>query len=186
MNIEEAIKRIEQMGEYEHFVDEPVSKVSVLSIIRQLNPQKPEVEQFVADWYEENKEGLWETVIDLIRVDERLMYKHANPPKAPSKEDKRFLEWLFREDDAFEILSDMHQFGYEVEREKLYTVEIPNPNRNSKGCAKFRLEKLGDKVYLVKRKSKDIYQNKDSQKLTEAEIKQDFDWAWKWAEEVTE
>lgn len=84
------------------------------------------VPKFVADWYEENKEGLWETVIDLIRVDERLMYKHANPPKAPNKEDKRFLEWLFREDDAFEILSDMHQFGYEVEQEKLYTVDLPN------------------------------------------------------------
>ncbi|QBX18708.1 phage protein [Streptococcus pseudoporcinus] len=75
-----------------------------------------------------------------------------------------------------------------VQKEKLYTVEIPNPNRNSKGCAKFRLEKLGDKVYLVKRKSKDVYQNKDSQKLTEQEIRKDFDWAWQqgFAEEVTE
>lgn len=82
----------------------------------------------------------------------------------------------------------MHQLGYTVEKEKLYTVEIPNPNRNSKGCAKFRLEKLGDKVYLVKRKSKDVYQNKDSQKLTEVEIRKDFDWAWQqgFMKEVTD
>lgn len=108
----------------------PAHKVKAL--LDTLDQPKPEIPQFVADWYEENKEGLWETVIDLIRVDERLMYKHANPPKAPSEEDKRFLEWLFREDDAFEILSDMHQFGYEVEKEKLYKVRDKrlHPDRN--------------------------------------------------------
>lgn len=84
-------------------------------------------------------------------------------------------EWLEINEETFALA---FIYGYETEPEKLYTVEIPNPNRDGKGNAKFRLEKLGDKVYLVKRKSKDVYQNKDSQNLTEAEIKQDFEWAW--------
>ena len=37
MNKQEAIKRVEQMGEYERFVDEPVSKKSVLNIISQID-----------------------------------------------------------------------------------------------------------------------------------------------------
>lgn len=41
MNKQEAIKLVEQMGEYERFVDEPVSKKSVLDIISQIDePQK--------------------------------------------------------------------------------------------------------------------------------------------------
>lgn len=49
---------------------------------------------------------------------------------------------------------------------------------------------LKDKVikFLVKRKSKDCYYNKNSNHLTESEIRKDFDWAWRegFAEEVTE
>lgn len=92
-------------------------------------------------------------------------------------------EWLEINEETF---ARAWLYGYEIEQEKLYTVVIPNPNRNGKGNAKFRLEKKGDKVYLVKRKSKDVYQNKDSQKLTEDEIKKDFAWAWDagFAEEV--
>ena len=37
MNKQEAIKRVEQMGEYERFVDEPVSKKSVLDIISKID-----------------------------------------------------------------------------------------------------------------------------------------------------
>ena len=56
---------------------------------------------------------------------------------------------------------------------KLYTVEIPNPNglvvcleRLERG--KIALSTLGES------------------KLTEAEIKQDFEWAWQWAKPVEE
>ena len=41
MNKQEAIKRVEQMGEYERFVDEPVSKKSVLNIISQIQEPRP-------------------------------------------------------------------------------------------------------------------------------------------------
>ena len=73
MNKEEAIKRVEQMGEFERFVDEPVSKKSVLDIISLIDePQKGVVPKFVAEWIEELKgnynkwdKGLyrdWETI----------------------------------------------------------------------------------------------------------------------------
>lgn len=56
MNKQEAIKKVEQMGEYERFVDESIPKLSVLNILNQLDePQKPVVPQFVADWIEECK-----------------------------------------------------------------------------------------------------------------------------------
>ena len=58
MNRQEAIKKVEQMGEYEHFVDEPISKKGVLNILNQLDePQKVKVPQFVADWIENVKEN---------------------------------------------------------------------------------------------------------------------------------
>ena len=41
MNKQEAIKRVEQMGKYERFVDEPVSKKSVLNIISQIQEPRP-------------------------------------------------------------------------------------------------------------------------------------------------
>ena len=51
MNKQEAIKRVEQMGEFERFVDEPVSKKSVLDIISLIDePQKVAVPKFVAEW----------------------------------------------------------------------------------------------------------------------------------------
>lgn len=62
MNKQEAIKKVEQMGEYEHFVDEPISKKGVLNILNQLDePQKVKVPQFVADKIEYfKKSGDWD------------------------------------------------------------------------------------------------------------------------------
>ncbi|MCB2848798.1 DUF1642 domain-containing protein [Streptococcus dysgalactiae] len=172
MNIEEAKRKLHNMA-FRDLNTKPdkLRLQDVYAILDQLDQTKVVVPQFVAEWYEENKEGLWETVIDLIRVDERLMYKHANPPKAPNKEDKRFLEWLFREDDAFEILSDMHQFSYEVEQENLYTVDLPNgqPLVRGKNTLYFSQNLTAVNAHL-----------------TEREIRKDFDWAWQFAKEVTE
>ncbi|WP_249629744.1 DUF1642 domain-containing protein [Streptococcus uberis] len=73
-----------------------------------------------------------------------------------------------------------------VKKEKLYTVEIPNPH--AKGHNKIYLCKDGNtgKVYLCKgnfnpKKNRNL-------KLTESEIRKDFDWAWQqgFAKEVTE
>lgn len=171
MNIEEAKRKLHNMA-YRDLQTKPydLKLADVIQILNQikLDQQKPVVPQFVADWIE---------TVKSLGFD---LYELLEGPADNSLE-----EWITNEDNQ-ELIVKARLFGYTVEKEKLYTVEIPNPNRNSKGCAKFRLEKLGDKVYLVKRKSKDVYQNKDSQKLTESEIRKDFDWAWQFAKEVTD
>ncbi|MCK1222632.1 DUF1642 domain-containing protein [Streptococcus uberis] len=130
-----------------------------------IDQPKPEIPQMIFD------------VIESFDEDAEYLHEHLN------HQSDEVREWLtHNERDFYEAW--LAYPNITVKKEKLYTVELPNPNRNSKGCAKFRLEKLGDKVYLVKRKSKDVYQNKDSQKLTEQEIRKDFDWAWQFAKEV--
>ena len=134
-------------------------------------PEKPIVPKFVAEWYEKNKDdfefNLYELCIDFhekkLRSDLYSWFNDCN------------IEQL-------QILTKMKLFGYEVEKEKLYTVEIPNPN--SKGNNKIYLCKddTTGKVYLCKgnfnpSKNRNL-------KLTESEIKEDFEWAFRWAKEV--
>lgn len=78
--------------------------------------EKPVVPQYVADWYERNKDGfeikLFQTIHDVsdgLTVDLTI----------------EFRRWLVSVDiDALTILVNMHQFGYEVEKEPRYTVKI--------------------------------------------------------------
>lgn len=74
--------------------------------------------------------------------------------------------------------------GYEIEKEPLYTVEIPDPNR--KGNNRIYLGKADNtgKVFINKgtfnpKKNKNLW-------LTESEIKEDFEWAWQFAVPVEE
>ena len=72
---------------------------------------KPVVKQFVADWYEENKDcfdyNLWEYLTD---------WKKQEPSD--------FKNWINDENNVFQTLVNMHQFGYEVEKEKRYFVRL--------------------------------------------------------------
>ena len=71
--------------------------------------------------------------------------------------------------------------GYEVEQEKLYTVEIPNPNSAGGKLVLFKQQSTGKLILDM------LNPNINEPKylhLTEAGIKQDFEWAWQWAKEV--
>lgn len=71
-------------------------------------------------------------------------------------------------------------YGYEVEKEKLYTVEIPNPH----GLGHSILVKdMYGNIFITYVMNSDWRKSKVNQ-LTEAEIKEDFDWAWQFAKEV--
>lgn len=77
---------------------------------------KVTVPQFVADWYEANKDD-FETklfrAIDLIPSD----YEEGDLSE--------FEEWLVDEHTApFQTLVNMHQFGYDVKKERRYTVKM--------------------------------------------------------------
>lgn len=166
MNKQEAIKRVEQMGEYENFIDEPISKKSVLNIISQIDqPQKVVVPKFVAEWIEKTKSTSWSLRAALINSKDKVD------------------EWLsvFGNQDLF---ASAWLDGYSVEQERLYTVEIPNPVLTDNSDSVTVLMKidsgvvLTDVVNYIGRKQEPIYQ------LTESEIKQDFEWVWRWAEPV--
>ncbi|MGQ7567212.1 DUF1642 domain-containing protein [Streptococcus suis] len=125
MNKKEAIKRIEQMGEYERFVDEPISKGSVLNIISQIyEPQRVVVPKFVGEWYERNKDDINTAIYSTITG----TYRKVNGENDDLLD--TFEGWLVYEDNSILILVQMHLFGYEVEQEQMYTMEIPNPNLN--------------------------------------------------------
>lgn len=74
---------------------------------------KPVVPQFVADWYEKNKDSFNFYLVEVIN----------NIPYGADEEDfSDFEKWIDDEDDSLTILVNMHQFGYEVEKEKRYRV----------------------------------------------------------------
>lgn len=146
-----------------------IPKGEALEIVDQLDePEKPVVPQFVADWYEENKDdfeyGVYELCVNFYNCGLSGKIKH----------------WFDCNDtNPIQVLVNMHQFGYEVEKEKLYRVELPNPNGDSN---RYGLCKVDGRIIIG---SFVFGLNKAfNTKLTEAEIKEDFDWAWPFAEVV--
>ncbi|MCY7186391.1 DUF1642 domain-containing protein [Streptococcus gallolyticus] len=142
-----------------------------LELVEQLNdPEKPVVPQFVADWYEDNKDD-FEFSLYALFIDFRR--KNLN---------KKLYKWYGNlENKPTETLVMMHKFGYEIEKEELYTVEIPNPN-DSVHTILHRTEK----GIIISYSTDENYKNIKQNQLTEAEIKQDFEWAWQFREEVEE
>ena len=96
-----------------------IDKLTALELIKLLDePQKVQVPQFVADWYEEHKddfEGELFRCIDCI------------PGLYDEEELNDFEEWVVDSGTKpFQTLVNMHQFGYTVEKEKRYEVILCN------------------------------------------------------------
>nr|DAU16359.1 MAG TPA: Protein of unknown function (DUF1642) [Caudoviricetes sp.] len=72
----------------------------------------PVVHQFVADWYEKHKNSLEFNIFDYVyRFDQN--------------EESDLKDWFDDIDtNAFQTLVNMHQFGYEIEKEAKYTVKV--------------------------------------------------------------
>lgn len=111
MNIQELIKN------YEGARFAIVLVNTVLKDLKQLDePQKPVVPQFVADWYEENKDDFEDNLFYVI---------HEIFQKQNDNELSEFEKWVIEpETKPFQTLVNMHQFGYTVEKEKKYTVKV--------------------------------------------------------------
>ena len=181
MNKQEAIKRVEQMGEYERFVDEPVSKKSVLDIISKIDEQqKVVVPKFIAEWIEDHKGDYneWdeEARADFVfrAINDLFRFGDGFSPWDFTINEK-ISEWTTK--NTYEFITAI-LFGYTVEKEKLYTVEIPDPH----GIYKIRyLYKngfgSGGNIRIGGTDYRDIFLNVTTH-LTEAEIKKDFEWAW--------
>lgn len=77
---------------------------------------KPVVPQYVADWYEENKKDFDYNLWDYLTSWDR-------------QKGSDFKKWINNEIDVLQTLVNMHQFGYEVEKETKYTVRIKVTNQ---------------------------------------------------------
>lgn len=131
-------------------------------------PEKPVVPQVVADWIEWCKKNK----ITLLGADTAI----CNNKNISSLDASG---WAMKNQETF---VKAWLYGYEIEKEKLYTVEIPIAN-----------SPLGYHYVLCKTISGEIiidsfftnnWGNYDYCQLTEEEIKKDHGWAWKYAKKV--
>ena len=117
MNVQRLIDKFEErktiIGNFQGYA---VWWEDVKEILEQLDePEKVKIPQCVADWYEENKDDF-----------EGNLYRCAYniPSVFDSAKLNEFERWfLTAGTKPFQILVNMHQFGYEVE-EKRYLVKI--------------------------------------------------------------
>ena len=91
-----------------------VATDGIISDLKRLDePQKVTIPQFVADWYEKKKHDLNHYIWDYI-----YNWNH--------QEESEFKRWMNCSITSFQTLVNMHQFGYEVEKEKRYEVILCN------------------------------------------------------------
>lgn len=83
---------------------------------------KPVVPQYVADWYEEIKGEFYLNLHYLAWDMFESLDEDACVPKKTLNDD--ITRWYRKNENAIKIIVNMHQFGYEVEEEPRYTVEI--------------------------------------------------------------
>ena len=174
MNKQEAIEKIESSLMYENtrHIGKAVNIYDVIDIINQIDElEKPVVPKFVADWYEEYKNDFEYNLYRLcINFHERKLHEDLH-------------EWFDNDKNKpIEVLVLMNKYGYEVEKEKLYTVELPNPNAGGHVV----LCKTSDGIVSITFASIARWRGGKNVRLTEAEIKKDFNWAWQFAKEVEE
>ncbi|MGT2802972.1 hypothetical protein Javan253_0030 [Streptococcus phage Javan253] len=138
-------------------------KSEVLELVEQLDePKKPVIPKFVAEYIESELYScstLSEAIDDM-------------------DDESQILNWFYYNSELF---ARAWLAGYEVEKEKLYTVEIPNPNAK---YSRIVLQRLRENALHLKEYTGEDWKGYMMNQLTEAEIKQDFEWAWQWAKPV--
>lgn len=172
MNKQEAIKTAEFRVIYPTEVRpnlEVLPLEEVKNIISQIHePQKPVVPKFVAEWIVEMKQ------------DERPLYSVMS--SLMNKTNHEWDVWKSANMNFSEIVAQAWLDGFEIEQEKLYTVEIPDPN----SYYNYRFLSRNNIGVCIDASNHNGWKSRRENQLTEAEIKQDFDWAWQWAEPVEE
>ena len=119
MKKQELIEKIEALPDNIGLIRPHIDKKLVLGLVRELDePQKVVVPQFVADWYEKHKDDLeydvWEYILHWGK-----------------QQKSEFYEWMNHANNKpFQTLANMHQFGYEVEKEKRYYIRLKGVDEN--------------------------------------------------------
>ena len=132
MNVKELIEKYKSYEGKWNAKRAELARQIFLEDLKQLDePRKVKVKQFVADWYEENKDEL-----------EGNLYRctHNIPSTFDGAKLNEFERWFLNASTKpFQTLVNMHQFGYEVDEEKRYLVKIKasgqyimnNPDENA-------------------------------------------------------
>ncbi|HEM3683569.1 TPA: DUF1642 domain-containing protein [Streptococcus suis] len=173
MNKQEAKQKIHNMAFAKmNAKPDDLKLADVMQVINQIHePQKVVVPKFVAEYIERCKRSGWhlQKVLSILDDDEEVgdWAYDENDDLIPEKVDLVAQAWLF---------------GCEVEKERLYTVEIPDPNSRYT----YRFLSKNDRGVFIDGSCDYCWKGYDSNCLTESEIKQDFEWAWQWAEPVEE
>ena len=112
MNKQELIDHCKTLKEDKNRFINCIDVDRIINTIKQLDePEKVVVPQFVVDWYED-------VVDEFYIVLERLVLNYRNNTNMP------ICKWFLETEDALKILINMHQFGYEVEKERKYIVTL--------------------------------------------------------------
>ena len=122
MNVKELIEKYKRYeGKWNGKTGELARQI-FLEDLKQLDePRKVKVKKFVADWYEEHKDEFEYNVWDWL-----------SSKSESGKIDSKFAFWLNDVDNTpIQTLVNMHQFGYEVEEEKHYKIEVKGVSENS-------------------------------------------------------
>lgn len=187
MNKQEVIEAIENErtncddtiwgGAYDEAIDD------TLAIVRQLDePEKAVLNEEEAEWLGRLKKA--KSFLNCLYIITRQGWGHDF--EFYVHEEKYKLS--YRDDNDEDIEQTKNRlvnaliYGYEVEKEKLYTVEIPNPH----GLGHTVLVKdMYENTYITYTTDSNWREGKVNH-LTESEIKKDFPWAWQFAKEVKE
>ncbi|MCR4258765.1 DUF1642 domain-containing protein [Streptococcus uberis] len=156
-------------------------------LIPDIDQPKQVVSQVAIDYYEQYKDTLssfdeWfcgfydnEFEAEFERADELRRWLHHNDNKINLQRELALATLIVNGPDAVE-----------VEKEKLYTVEIPNPNEGQLSFVLMRKPGGNISINVVHSSNLDLLKTDKDLQLTEQEIRKDFDWAWQWKKEVTE
>ena len=117
---------------------------------------KVKVKQFVADWYEENKDdfegNLFRCIYNITSIFDGAKLNE-------------FEKWfLVASTKSFQTLVNMHQFGYEVEKEKRYLVKLKGLCRKHETLNR---EKHSNKWLFSDREENSLYDTKFTRKELE-------------------
>ena len=128
---------------------------NIYKFLKPPEPQKVVVPKFVAEW-----------IVEAKKIHNNLSWVWFSNPVSDELN-----AWLKNHTETF-----MRAWldGYEIEQEKLYIVEIPNPHTYIDNHSRLARNYKGKVVLEVQ----DWLNVAESYKLTESEIKEDFEWAW--------
>ena len=113
MKVQRLIKKYKKLEGVWDAEGAELARQIFLQDLQQLDePKKVKVPPSVAVWYEINRDNL----------DKNIAYLCANWEK--STNDDTLFNWMSNTDNFVQILVNMHQFGYEVEKEKRYLVKM--------------------------------------------------------------